>query len=82
MNSLLIATATAAVAFSDFPGALSNRSTVEAAIDRGLIVELVVRCGSHAGMLTYSKVEKRFCDPALRCHARLADARRATCAGK
>lgn len=82
MNGILTAAAALAVAFADYPGALSRNAPIEAAIDRGLIVELVVRCGNQVGMLTFSKVEKQFCDPAMLCHRRFADARNATCRGR
>ncbi len=81
LNFILAAAAATTVTYSDYPGALSRRSPVEAMVDKGLIVELVVRCGDRAGILTYSKVDRRFCDASLRCHARLGEARAATCNG-
>lgn len=78
---LMTLLAVAAVSFSDYPGALSRKSPVEAVIDRGLVVEIVVRCGAGAGILTYSKADRRFCDSSLRCHSGLKAAREATCAG-
>lgn len=82
MSAIFAVAAAASVAFSDYPGVLSRNQPIEATIDKGLVVEIIVRCGGRsAGILTYSKVDRLFCDSALRCHSRLAAARRATCDG-
>ncbi len=45
-----------------FPGA-----TIEARIDKGLIVEMIVGCPSGAGIITYSKAEGIYCGPDFAC---------------
>lgn len=77
----VFAVAATLAAYSDYPGALSRQSSVEAYTDKGLTVELVVRCRPGTGVLTYSKADQTFCDSRLRCHSSLRAARRATCAG-
>ncbi len=47
----------------------SGAPRVEAARDKGLIVELTVRCGRQVGIITFSKVEKLFCTPTRGCTA-------------
>ena len=82
MSPIIAVAAAASLAYTDYPGALSRSSPVEAAIDRGTVVEMIVRCGDGAGIMRFSKVERLFCDPKLRCHAKFAAAHRATCAGR
>lgn len=81
MSAFIAAAAAATMAYADYPGALSRTSPVEAAIDRGAVVEMIVRCGQRSGILRFSKIERLFCDPRSRCHTRFAAAHRATCAG-
>lgn len=40
---------------------------VELAHDKGLIVEMVVRCRRGAGIVTFSRVEGLYCGPDHRC---------------
>jgi hypothetical protein len=44
---------------------------VEATIDKGPILEMIVRCPVGTGILTYSKVEKLYCGPRGGCDKRL-----------
>lgn len=53
--------------FTLYPAFRGDRGAIEAATDKGLIVELIVRCRQGAGILTYSKVEDVYCGPDLRC---------------
>jgi len=40
---------------------------IEMAHDKGLIVELTVRCGVQVGIITFSKVERVYCAPSHAC---------------
>ncbi len=42
---------------------------IEAATDRGPIIEYIVRCPKGTAIISYSKMERLFCDPQLRCEA-------------
>jgi hypothetical protein len=65
--------------FTFYPG-LGDRAVpqldgvVEAAIDRGPIYELVVRCNPGTAIISYSKVDKLFCTPKHGCLQELAPA--------
>ena len=47
----------------------SSRPTprIEAAVDRGPIIELIVRCPAGTAIVTYSKLERTFCGPRGGC---------------
>ena len=59
--------------FRSYPGFLDPHGTVEMVHDKGLMLELHVRCSRRAdgriqaGIMTYSKVERLFCSSRLRC---------------
>ena len=40
---------------------------IEAATDRGPIIEFIVRCPRGTAIISYSKMERLFCDPRLKC---------------
>lgn len=65
--------------FTLYPAFVHRHAVVEAATDKGLVVELIVRCPGGAGILTYSKVERRYCGPDHQCAAVLDDAVRRLC---
>ena len=44
---------------------------VEATIDKGPIVEMIVRCGAGTAIISYSKVEHLFCGPKHDCNRQL-----------
>ncbi len=72
---VMLTTSTAALAanFSLYPGFRDRNSAVEMTTDKGLIVEMVVRCRRKAngqvsaGIMTYSKIERLFCSSKNRC---------------
>ena len=87
-TTILLATLTAATAssFSLYPGFRDRDALVEMTTDKGLIVEVVLRCERKAngqvkaGIMTYSKIERLYCSSKNRC---FRDAERAfddTCA--
>ncbi|EFL88067.1 hypothetical protein [Ahrensia sp. R2A130] len=58
--------------FTLYPGFLDRDAFVEMVTDKGLILEIVLRCERkgnkvRAGIITYSKHEGLFCDSKLRC---------------
>ena len=81
MSRLLLAMATfgymtsaaAAANFSQYPGFTDPDALVEMTTDKGLIIEVVLRCSRKpngkisSGIMTYSKVEKLFCSSKNRC---------------
>lgn len=80
MIGLIFAVTTAAsTPFSDYPGFVDPEAIVEARIDRGPIVELIVKCGEGAAIISYSKIERVFCTPQLVCGPGLKRAISATC---
>ena len=36
---------------------------IETLVDRGPIVEMIIRCGANTAIISYSKVEKLYCAP-------------------
>jgi hypothetical protein len=69
----------AAQGYIDYPVFLDPSSRVEATIDRGPIVELIVKCGGGSAIISYSKVEKLYCTPKFKCSAGLKTVLRQTC---
>ena len=52
---------------------------IEAITDRGPILEMIVRCRSGSAIISYSKVERLYCDPRLVCEASREAVIRRTC---
>jgi hypothetical protein len=75
---VLAATATTTI-FSDYPAFVNPRSVVEAYFDKGPIIEIVVKCPVGTGILSYSKLERRYCSAKHDCFPTLASATRRTC---
>ena len=60
------------------PQAITGR--VEMAHDKGLTVELTLRCGATSfGIVVFSKVERTYCTPTHRCGPTLSGAIREVC---
>ena len=53
--------------FTLYPAFRGDKGAVEAATDKGLIVELIIRCPEASGILTYSKIEGLYCGPKWHC---------------
>ena len=80
----LAATASLAGDFRLYPGFVNRDAVVEMTTDKGLIVEIVLRCrrtgsGVVAGIVTYSKLEGLFCSSKMKCTPSAARAARETC---
>ena len=73
--------------FRAYPGFLDPYAKVEMVHDKGLMMEIVVRCRRKAngaispGILSYSKVERLFCSSKGRCTTSAQRAARDTCGG-
>lgn len=70
--------------FSLYPGFTDRDSFVEMTTDKGLIVEIVLRCEREgnkvkAGIMTYSKVDRMYCSSKMRCTRDALDAADDTC---
>jgi hypothetical protein len=55
--------------FIDYPGFVHAEAIMEAHIDRGPIVELIIKCGQGSASISFSKVERLFCSPKFSCDA-------------
>lgn len=75
-SALVVAAITAYPAYGDRglvkPPSIERRAVVETVIDRGPILEIVVRCKAGTAVLSYSKVERRYCSPKHACDLSLA----------
>ena len=73
--------------FRTYPGFLDPEGVVEMVHDKGLMLELHVRCSRkpngqiRAGIMSYSKVEQLFCSSRHRCFRSPVRAVRDTCGG-
>jgi hypothetical protein len=86
LATLLFALSSPALArdFNLYPGFYDSDAFVEMTSDKGLIVEIVLRCERKgntikAGIMTYSKVEKLYCSSKMRCTADAEKAADDTC---
>lgn len=68
-----------AASFTEYPAFLRPNVVVEAFTDKGLMVELIVRCPVGTGILTYSKVERAYCSSRHACFGALPAAVDHTC---
>ena len=66
MNSLLVALAVSST-FTLYPGFVAPKAQVEAVRDKGLVLEVIVRCPVGTGIMSYSKADKQFCTPDWTC---------------
>ena len=82
---LALADAAFASGFRSYPGFRNFETPVEMVHDRGLTLEIVLRCGVKPngkispGIMSYSKVERLFCTPRGRCTRDVERAVRQTC---
>lgn len=63
-----LATASAGI-ITLYSGVNAPDARVEAITDRGPILEMIVRCRQGSAIISYSKMERLYCDPQLRCNA-------------
>jgi hypothetical protein len=50
-----------------YPAFRGERGAIEATTEKGLVVELTVRCQNGTGIMTYSKIENLSGGPKLNC---------------
>lgn len=62
-----------------YSGANAPEPRIEAITDRGPILEMIVRCRTGSAIISYSKLERLYCDPRLRCDANQDTVIRRTC---
>ncbi len=73
-------TGNSAAGLTDYPGFLRPSAKVEAIIDRGPIQELIVKCGAKGNaIISFSKVDRRFCTPRHSCDPSLGVVLARTC---
>lgn len=76
--SVLLALAVAAP-FNLYPGFDDPGQRIEALIDKGPVVEMIVRCERGTGIIAISKYEGLFCAPDFSCYPTLKPALARTC---
>lgn len=64
---------------SGMRGPLPGRARIEATIDKGPIIELIVRCPVGTGIISYSKLERVYCSSKHKCDERITTAVSDTC---
>ncbi|MBU2582410.1 MAG: hypothetical protein KJ622_11895 [Alphaproteobacteria bacterium] len=69
-----IAYAFMASTFTAYQAFVHPGATVETLIDKGLIVEMIIKCPDGAGIITYSRVERVYCTPDYSCHGAITHA--------
>ena len=83
--ALFLASPASAANFTLYPGFTDPDATIEMLTDKGLVVEIVVRCSRRAsgqispGIMTYSKVERLYCSAKNRCFPNATRAYEDTC---
>lgn len=73
------ALAVMAATFNIYPGAKAPNPAIEAMVDRGPIVELIVRCPAGTAIISYSKMERLYCGPDLVCGRSMTTVVRRVC---
>ncbi len=58
--------------FIRYPRWATGAGRIEAAHDKGLIIEMIVRCQNGAGIVVASKVDGLYCGPKHRCTSDLS----------
>lgn len=61
------------------PPARPATSRIEAIVDRGPILELIVRCPTGTAIVSYSKIERLYCGPRGGCNNSREQTIRSTC---
>ena len=58
-----------AAIYSDYPAFTKHGGSIEAYTDQGPIVEMIVRCKRGTGIISYSKIDHKYCSSKWRCSA-------------
>jgi hypothetical protein len=75
----LLLAATVAAGFSNYPSFVEPNQRIEALIDKGPIIEAIVRCETGTGIIAISKYEGFFCTADFTCFKTLKPAIARTC---
>jgi hypothetical protein len=67
LKILAVAVVANTTPFVDYPAFILDRPRIEVVTDKGPILEMVVRCKQGTAIISYSKIERVYCDPQLRC---------------
>ena len=67
VKMLVIALATNVTPFIEYPAFVLDHPKIEAVTDKGPILEMIVRCRTGTAIISYSKIERVYCDPRLSC---------------
>ena len=78
MHSLFIAVAVSTT-FTLYPEFVEPQSPIKMVRDLGPVYEITVRCPLGFGIMTYSKVDKRFCTPDWTCYRSIEPAFQKLC---
>ncbi len=65
--------------FNDYPVFLKPTAQIEAVIDRGPIQEMIVKCKGGTAIVSFSKVDRKYCSPKLACYSTFAAVISETC---
>ncbi len=85
MLKILLIAAAVTSNFITYPGFNHPASIIEMTTDKGLILEIVLRCGRKpngqvsSGIMSYSKVEDLYCSSRNRCYTNPKKAVEETC---
>jgi len=74
-----VAAATQTQGFTHYPVFVRPGVIIEAAADRGLVVDIIVKCSTGAGLIRYSKADRVYCGPDHRCVSNIKHAVRRLC---
>ncbi len=85
MIKALIVFAAATGNFTTYPGFNHPEKIIEMTTDKGLVLEIVLRCGRKgdgqilSGVMSYSKVERLYCSSKNKCYTSAKKAVNETC---
>ena len=71
--------------FISYPGFIHPENIIEMTTDKGLILEIVLRCGRNSngqissGVMSYSKIERLYCSSRNNCYSDAKKAAEETC---
>ena len=65
--------------YSDYPAFLKKAGVIEAYTDLGPIIEMIIRCPTGTGIMSYSKAEHLYCSSKMKCTAKFQAAVSDTC---
>lgn len=85
MFKIILIAAAATSSFITYPGFNHPANIIEMTTDKGLILEIVLRCGRNSngqissGIMSYSKIERLYCSSRNNCYTNAKKAVEETC---